>query len=76
MNLKEYMNTRILTPKQFGAVTFIYNGNGSVTKKYSTEELGKAFFSMSNDVFFNIYGFNFVPEGVYWERSKRAARKM
>ena len=76
MDFEEYTYNRILTPKQFGAVTLISDGNGALVKKYSTVELGKAYFSMSNDAFFNIYGFNFVPEGDYWERSKRAAGKM
>lgn len=33
-------------------------------------DLAKAFFSMSNDDFFNVYGFNFVPKGRLWTEAK------
>ena len=66
----------IKTPKQVGSMVFVHNGAGELVETHKTIELGKAFFSMSNDAFYNTYSFNFVPEGKYWERSKRAAGKM
>ncbi|CKE77448.1 MULTISPECIES: hypothetical protein [Bacillus cereus group] len=37
---------------------------------YSQWDLAKDFFRMSNDAFFNIYGFNFVPKGRLFDEAK------
>jgi hypothetical protein len=74
--MDDFIKNIIKKPVQKGNTVFIYNGNNELVKTYSTVELGKAYFSMSNDNFFNVYGFNFVPSGRYWELSKRAAGKM
>lgn len=66
----------IKTPIQQGSTVHVYDGNGKLLESYPTVQLGKAYFSMSNDAFYNTFGFNFVPEGQYWELSKRAAGKM
>lgn len=66
----------IKNPVQKGSTVFVYNGSGRLVKTYSTLQLGKDYFSMSNDRFFSIYGFNFVPSGPYWQICKKAAGKM
>ncbi|MFS0643812.1 hypothetical protein [Siminovitchia sp. 179-K 8D1 HS] len=76
MDLDNFIKNSIKNPKQVGSKVFVYNGNGELVETYDAVELGKAYFSMSNDIFFDIYGFNFVPKGIWWERSKRAAGKM
>jgi hypothetical protein len=74
--MDDFIKNIIKKPVQKGNTVFIYNGKNELIKTYSTIELGKSYFSMSNDSFYNIYGFNFVPIGKYWELSKRAAGKM
>jgi hypothetical protein len=76
MSIDDFIKNSIKRPVQRGNEFFVYNGNNELVKTYSTIELGKAYFSMSNDNFFNVYGFNFVPSGRYWELSKKAAGKM
>lgn len=70
------INDLIKKPVQKGGKVFVYNGNGDLIKTYSTLALGKAYFSMSNDCFYSIYGFNFVPSGYYWAICKKAAGRM
>ncbi|MEV9641744.1 hypothetical protein ABZ756_13670 [Mammaliicoccus sciuri] len=70
------IKTFIKKPKQVGSVVFVHNGAGELVETHKTIDLGKAFFTMSNDAFFDKFGFNFVPEGTYWERSKRASGKL
>lgn len=76
MNLDTYLKNNFKTPKQVGDRVLVYNGNNELVQVYSTIELGKAYFSMSNDSFFDLYGFNFVPRGRHWKLSKKAAGKM
>ncbi|GIO18134.1 hypothetical protein J18TS1_12340 [Oceanobacillus oncorhynchi subsp. incaldanensis] len=76
MDLDAFIKNSIKTPKQVGRKVYVYNGNHELVKVYDAIELGKDYFSMSNDIFFDIYGFNYVPRGRYWELSKRAAGKM
>jgi len=76
LDINEFIANSIKTPKQIGSVVLVYNGNGKVIETHRAIDLGKAFFTMSNDAFFDIYGFNYVPRGIWWEQSKRAAGKM
>lgn len=76
MNLDKFIKDSIKKPVQVQDRVFVYDGNGKIIEKHNTIDLGKAFFTMSNDVFFKVYGFNFVPQGGWWEKSKRAAGKM
>lgn len=71
-----FLKDLIRIPKQFGDKVYVYNGNGDLVKTYNTLDLGKAYFSMSNDIFYDIYGFNYVPEGIWWQRCKKAAGKL
>ncbi len=74
--MDDFIKRLIKNPIQKGDKVLVYNGNNELVKTYSTVELGKAFFSMSNDSFYDVYGFNFVPRDPYYELSKRAAGKM
>jgi len=76
LSIENYIRNIIKKPIQRGKTVFVYNSNNELIKTYQTIELGKAYFSMSNDNFFDVFGFNFVPNGQYWELSKRAAGKM
>jgi len=76
MNLDEYIANSIKQPKQIGNKVFVYNGNGKLVETHNAIDLGKDYFNMSNDTFYSIYGFNYVPKGIWWERSKMAAGKM
>jgi hypothetical protein len=76
MNIDNLIKNNIKTTKQHGNRVLVFNGNDQLISIHSTIELGKSYFSMSNDDFYNFYGFNFVPEGKYWELSKRASEKM
>lgn len=76
MDLDHLMKKLIKRPVQNGSVVLVYNGDGEIVERYRTVDLGKAYFTMSNDLFYKLYGFNFVPSGEYWELSKRAAGKM
>jgi hypothetical protein len=76
MNSDDLLKNSIKNPRQIGNKVLVYNGNNEVVEVYPTLELGKAYFSMSNDSFFDIYGFNFVPRGTYWGLSKKLAGKM
>lgn len=76
MNVDEYIKSQIKKPVQRGNTVYVYDGNGRLVNTYPTLELGEAWFSMSNDGFYNLYGFSFVPQGIYWELSKRKAGKM
>lgn len=69
--MDDFIKRLIKNPIQKGDKVKVYNGNNELVKTYSTLELGKAYFSMSNDSFFNVYGFKFVPSGKYYELSKR-----
>lgn len=71
-----YIRSIIKTPKQRGDKVYVHDGNGVWVATYDALELGKAYFSMSNDMFYNIYGFSFVPSGALYEKSKRAAGKL
>lgn len=59
---------------QMGDIVMVYS-NGELVETHQTVQLGRAYFSMSNDAFYETYGFNFVPSGEHWELSKRAAGK-
>jgi hypothetical protein len=74
--MDDFIKRLIKNTIQKGDRVLVYNGNNELVETHPTVELGKAYFSMSNDSFYNIYGFNFVPSGRYWELSKRAAGKM
>jgi hypothetical protein len=76
LELDEFIANIIKNPKQIGSKVLIYNGNGKLVETYNAIDLGKSYFNMSNDIFFEIYGFNYVPRGIWWERSKRAAGKI
>jgi hypothetical protein len=76
MDINELIRNIIKRPFQRGNKVLVYDGNNKLIETHSTIELGKAYFSMSNDSFFDVYGFNFVPSGTYYELSKRAAGKL
>lgn len=76
MDAASFLKKYYKKPVQKGHVVLVYNGHGEVIERHKTVDLGKAYFSMSNDCFYNIYGFNFVPKGHYWELSKKAAGKL
>ena len=76
MDLDAFIKNSIKNPKQVGSKVFVYNGYNELVETHNALDLGKAYFNMSNDIFFEVYGFNYVPRGVWWERSKRAAGKM
>lgn len=76
MSIDNYLKNLVKKPIQKGDTVFVYNGNDELIRTYRTIDLGKQFFSMSNDSFYAAYGFNFVPEGLYWELSKKVAGKM
>jgi len=76
LELEDFLANSIKNPKQVGGKVFVYNGKGKLVETYNAIDLGKAYFNMSNDTFFDIYGFNYVPSGIWWQRSKRAAGKM
>jgi hypothetical protein len=74
--MDDFIKNIIKRPFQRGDKVLVYNGHNKLIETHSTIELGKAYFSMSNDSFFDVYGFNFVPNGRYHELSKKAAGKM
>ncbi len=76
MDIKDFIKNSIKKPIQRGDKVFVYNGHNELIATHSTIDLGKAFFTMSNDAFYNIYGFNFVPEGRYYDLSKKVAGKL
>lgn len=76
MDLDSLIKNRLTRPIQKADKVFVYNGHNELVKVYPAIELGKAYFTMSNDTFFDVYGFNYVPRGIWWDRSKRAAGKM
>lgn len=76
MDLDAFIKSKLKTPKQIGSKVFVYDGNGKLVETHNAIDLGKAYFNLSNDIFYEIYGFNYVPRGIWWERSKRAAGKM
>ena len=76
MNIDDFIKNGIKRPVQKEDKVYVYNGNDKLTNIYSTIELGREFFSMSNDAFHRIYGFNFIPKGRWFELSKRAAGKL
>lgn len=76
MDINEFIKNSIKKPIQKGDKVFVYNGEDELIETHSTIELGRGFFSMSNDTFYNFYGFNFVPTGIYYNISKRLAGKL
>lgn len=76
MDTSDLIASMIKNPKQIGDKVFVYDGNDKLVHVYDTLDLGVSFFTMSNDIFFEMYGFNFVPRGIWWEKSKMLAGKM
>ena len=66
----------IKTARQIFDQVFVYNQEGTLLEIHDVLELGKQWFCMSNDNFYSIYGFSWVPQGSLWERAKRAAGKL
>ncbi|MDE5564364.1 MAG: hypothetical protein K2I93_04360 [Oscillospiraceae bacterium] len=57
----------ILRNKRIIGKTLIVEFDDGSVKLYETIALGVKWFKMSNDAFYNLYGFNFTPQevGVY-----------
>lgn len=54
----------------FGKV-ILPDGNGGIKGVYDPMKLATDFFTHSNDVFFEMYGFNWVPEEPYWSAARK-----
>lgn len=51
----------IRTPKQVGNEVWVIDGNGKLVEKYSATNLTEEWLQMSNDGFYKLYGFNWIP---------------
>ncbi len=63
------MNRFVVEQRVIGNVLMIIYNTGDI-KLYDAVELGCEWFRMSNDAFFNKYGFNFVPKGKLYDVCK------
>ena len=64
-NIEKVLIDMMRRPVEKGDTVYILNGADQVVEHYHVLELSKAFFMMSNDDFYELYGFNYVPKG-YW----------
>lgn len=65
------LNDYVVDQKLFGDWLVVKYGSGKI-KHYNAFELGCEWFKMSNNAFYNRYGFNFVPHGELFDRCRIA----
>lgn len=72
-SLEEFLETMldIKKPVLEGDTVFVFDGSGKPLTSHPAIELAKQFFSMSNDSFYRVYGFNWVPPEPFYSRAKR-----
>lgn len=62
MDISDLMNFDIKRPIQKGSKVYVYDINDKLIEVHETSKLTKDFKSMTNDCFYDFYGFNFIPK--------------
>ena len=57
--------------KEFGTNVIVYDLNGKIKNIYNAIELAKIWFQSSNDGFYMMFGFNYVPSSRIYDIAKR-----
>lgn len=74
--LDRFRRDGIRKPVTHGQSVYVYDGHNNLVECYSAVELGVSFFKMSNDSFYDMYGFNWFPKGRVFDIAKRKATEM
>lgn len=65
------MRTTIKRPVQCGRVIIVLDENDREIEKHDAVQLAMNWFRMTNDGFFQLYGFNWVPKGLLFDQAQR-----
>lgn len=73
IDLDRYFKERERNVHEVYGLVFVTDGFGKIVAKYNPVALGVEWFNMSNDMFFSVYGFNWVPRGQVYDEARKLA---